>query len=52
MDYIVNETVASLLFDWMIGKIDQDEFDETLDRYAEYQNDVRSSVDSYLAGVE
>jgi len=49
--YKVSENVADLLVDWMTGKIDQDDFDESLDEMASYHDDVYSSVDSYLAGI-
>ena len=47
----LSETVSGLLLDWAMGEIDQDGFDEALDELAEYNNDVHSSVDSYLAGI-
>ena len=49
--YKLSEAVSNLLLDWMIGEIDQDDFDESLDELAYYKSEVCSSVDSYLAGI-
>ena len=46
-----HESAMSLLYAYALGEIDRDEFDEKMDELAYYQNDVRSSVDAYYAGI-
>lgn len=46
-----NTAVLEILCDYATEKIDAEEVHEKIDELAYYQNDVRSEVDAYYAGI-
>ena len=46
-----NALILDLLYQYMEGEIEEEELSEQVEALAYYQNDVRSGVNDYYAGI-